>query len=66
MTDWVPFFSVCEERSAPPLLREVAAKLIISLVRHCDIIPCDKAFYDAGMAAKVEPLLPAKESRPEK
>ena len=34
-------------------MNEISAKLIISLVRHCDVIPCDKAFYDAGMAAKV-------------
>eukprot|EP00667_Euglena_gracilis_P000220 EG_transcript_220 len=33
-------------------LKEVSAKLIISLARHCDIIPCDKAFHDAGVAAK--------------
>jgi len=33
-------------------MNEISAKLIISLVRHCDVIPCDKAFYDAGMAAK--------------
>ncbi|XP_078397553.1 intraflagellar transport protein 172 homolog isoform X1 [Cetorhinus maximus] len=30
----------------------VAAKLSISLLRHTDIIPADKAFYEAGMAAK--------------
>lgn len=31
----------------------LAAKLSISLLRHSDIIPCDKAFYEAGVAAKV-------------
>lgn len=31
----------------------VAAKLSISLLRHSDIIPADKAFYEAGTAAKV-------------
>lgn len=27
----------------------IAAKLSISLLRHCDIIPADKAFYEAGI-----------------
>lgn len=31
----------------------VAAKLSISLLRHTEIIPADKAFYEAGTAAKV-------------
>lgn len=31
----------------------LAAKLSISLLRHSDIVPCDKAFYEAGVAAKV-------------
>ncbi|KAM5126390.1 intraflagellar transport protein 172 homolog, partial [Mantella aurantiaca] len=30
----------------------VAAKLCVSLLRHTDIIPADKAFYEAGVAAK--------------
>ncbi|KAK2546718.1 Intraflagellar transport protein 172-like protein [Acropora cervicornis] len=30
----------------------LAAKLSISLLRHSDIVPCDKAFYEAGVAAK--------------
>ncbi|KAF7235879.1 hypothetical protein EYD10_17309 [Varanus komodoensis] len=33
-------------------LDTVAAKLSISLLRHTEIIPADKAFYEAGMAAK--------------
>ena len=31
----------------------LAAKLSISLLRHSDVIPCDKAFYEAGVTAKV-------------
>lgn len=31
----------------------MAAKLSISLLRHTEIIPADKAFYEAGIAAKV-------------
>ncbi|KAH0622981.1 hypothetical protein JD844_025935 [Phrynosoma platyrhinos] len=33
-------------------LDSVAAKLSISLLRHTDIVPADKAFYEAGTAAK--------------
>ncbi|KAL4649200.1 hypothetical protein GN956_G7681 [Arapaima gigas] len=33
-------------------LSTVAAKLSISLLRHTEIIPADKAFYEAGLAAK--------------
>lgn len=33
-------------------LDTLAAKLSISLLRHSDIIPCDKAFYEAGVTAK--------------
>lgn len=32
----------------------IAAQISISMLRHTDIIPCDKGFYEAGMAAKVE------------
>lgn len=32
----------------------IAAQISISLLRHTDIIPCDKGFYEAGMAAKVK------------
>lgn len=31
----------------------LAAKLSISVLRHSDTVPCDKAFYEAGLAAKV-------------
>uniref|UniRef100_A0A8C9QX79 Intraflagellar transport protein 172 homolog n=1 Tax=Scleropages formosus TaxID=113540 RepID=A0A8C9QX79_SCLFO len=33
-------------------LNAVAAKLSISLLRHTELIPADKAFYEAGLAAK--------------
>ncbi|MBN3325630.1 IF172 protein, partial [Atractosteus spatula] len=33
-------------------LNTVAAKLSISLLRHTELIPADKAFYEAGLAAK--------------
>ena len=34
-------------------LEELATKLAISLLRHTDIIPADKAFYEAGMMCRV-------------
>ncbi|CAB4017982.1 intraflagellar transport 172 homolog [Paramuricea clavata] len=33
-------------------LDSIAAQISVSLLRHTDIIPCDKGFYEAGMAAK--------------
>ncbi|KAM9496806.1 intraflagellar transport protein 172 homolog [Clarias gariepinus] len=33
-------------------LSTLAAKLSISLLRHTELIPADKAFYEAGLAAK--------------
>ncbi|KAF6041408.1 IFT172 [Bugula neritina] len=33
-------------------LKPIAAKLAVSLLRHTDIIPADKAFYEAGMMCK--------------
>ncbi|XP_043931402.1 intraflagellar transport protein 172 homolog isoform X2 [Protopterus annectens] len=35
-------------------LGTVAAKISISLLRHIELIPVDKAFYEAGMAAKAQ------------
>jgi intraflagellar transport protein 172 len=34
-------------------LGSVAAKLSVSLLRHTDIIPADKAFFEAGIMCKV-------------
>lgn len=34
-------------------LEELATKIAISLLRHTDIIPADKAFYEAGMMCRV-------------
>ncbi|KAJ8275180.1 hypothetical protein COCON_G00098050 [Conger conger] len=45
----------CAARSAAKSAQQldtVAAKLSISLLRHTDLIPADKAFYEAGLSAK--------------
>ena len=34
-------------------LETMAAKLSVSLLRHTDVIPADKAFYEAGIMCKV-------------
>lgn len=34
-------------------LATIATKLSVSLLRHSDVIPADKAFYEAGMMCKV-------------
>lgn len=34
-------------------LKPIATKLAVSLLRHTDIIPADKAFYEAGIMCKV-------------
>ena len=33
-------------------LKEVAAKLSMSILRHSDVIPADKCFYEAGISAR--------------
>uniref|UniRef100_A0A914VZ84 Intraflagellar transport protein 172 n=1 Tax=Plectus sambesii TaxID=2011161 RepID=A0A914VZ84_9BILA len=35
-----------------PAMKLAAMKLSVSLLRHCDLIPADKAFYEAGVACK--------------
>ncbi len=42
--------------SASDQLNLIAAKLSISLLRHTDIIPADKAFYEAGIMCQVSAL----------
>lgn len=34
-------------------LESVAAKLSVSLLRHTNVIPADKAFFEAGIICKV-------------
>lgn len=38
---------------SPPFQNALAAKLSISLLRHTQLVPADKAFFEAGMAARV-------------
>nr|XP_014345853.1 PREDICTED: intraflagellar transport protein 172 homolog [Latimeria chalumnae] len=46
----------CATRSASQGVEQldvIATKLSISLLRHTDLVPVDKAFYEAGLAAKM-------------
>ena len=38
-------------------LDTIATKLAVSLLRHTDIIPADKAFFEAGMMCRVSKKL---------
>ncbi|XP_066969064.1 intraflagellar transport protein 172 homolog [Macrobrachium rosenbergii] len=35
-----------------PQIEKLAAKVSVALVRHSDVLPADKVFYEAGMACK--------------
>ena len=37
-----------------PQLGGVAAKLSVSLLRYTDVVPADRAFYQAGLQCKVQ------------
>ena len=39
--------------SRVPQLNGIVAKISVSLLRHTDVIPADRAFYQAGMYCKV-------------
>lgn len=36
-------------------LISIATQLSVSLLRHTELVPADKAFYEAGLACKVSP-----------
>ncbi|XP_030627149.1 intraflagellar transport protein 172 homolog [Chanos chanos] len=46
------YYATRSAAKAVDQLSTVAAKLSISLLRHTELIPADKAFYEAGLAAK--------------
>ncbi|KAI1897568.1 hypothetical protein AGOR_G00084610 [Albula goreensis] len=46
------YYAVRSAAKGATQLDMVAAKLSISLLRHTELIPADKAFYEAGLAAK--------------
>ncbi|CAH2245239.1 intraflagellar transport 172 homolog [Pelobates cultripes] len=46
------YYSTRSASLSVPQLEVLAAKLCISLLRHTSLLPADKSFYEAGMAAK--------------
>ena len=38
-------------------LESVAAKLSVALLRHTEIVPADKAFFEAGVMTKVPSIV---------
>lgn len=54
----VRLFSSLRSEHLPPAVdfqSAVAAKLSVSLLRHTELIPADKAFYEAGLSCRVSP-----------
>lgn len=51
ISHYYTLWSACR---ASPSMEQTAFKLATALLRHSDIIPADKAFYEAGMAARVK------------
>jgi intraflagellar transport protein 172 len=47
------YYAVRSATQSHSMLETVAAKLSVSLLRHTDVIPADKAFYEAGVMCKV-------------
>jgi len=47
------YYAVRAAALSHSMLETVAAKLSVSLLRHTDVIPADKAFYEAGVMCKV-------------
>jgi intraflagellar transport protein 172 len=42
--------SVCRSNKS---LEKIASKISVAMLRHSDVIPADKAFYEAGIDCKV-------------
>jgi len=47
------YYAMRSAAMAHSMLQTVAAKLSVSLLRHTDIIPADRAFFEAGLMCKV-------------
>lgn len=47
------YYATRSSAMAHKSLDSIATKLAVSLLRHTDIIPADKAFFEAGMMCRV-------------
>ena len=55
MSTWAPCHHV-------PQLSDIVAKLSVSMLRHTDVIPADRAFYEAGNYCKVSSTIKEREN----
>ncbi|BFY99323.1 hypothetical protein BsWGS_02362 [Bradybaena similaris] len=46
------YYATRSAAMAQPSLESIAGKLSVSLLRHTDVVPADKAFYEAGMLCR--------------
>lgn len=46
------FYALRSAVSGNATLSDIGAKLSVALLRHSDLVPVDKAFYEAGMACR--------------
>lgn len=47
------YYALWSASRTSPSMEQIAFKIATALLRYSDIIPADKAFYEAGMAARV-------------
>ena len=47
------YYATRSSAMAHKSLDSLATKLAVSLLRHTDVVPADKAFYEAGMMCRV-------------
>lgn len=47
------YYAIWSISRACPSMEQVAFKIATAMLRYSDVIPADKAFYEAGMAARV-------------
>ena len=52
------YYATRSSAMAHKSLDTIATKLAVSLLRHTDIIPADKAFFEAGMMCRVSIVCP--------
>lgn len=51
------YYATRSSAMAHKSLDSIATKLSVSLLRHTDLIPADKAFYEAGMMCRVRQII---------
>lgn len=47
------YYAILSISRVCPSMEQVTFKIATAMLRYSDVIPADKAFYEAGMAARV-------------